>query len=167
MTEVFPQIGASINIREPIKSETTLVQIPKMLKKYCTMKYRVKIQWLQKMILQCHMGNTYGESIEIMKLYEKSVYEKAMLSSEEAGIKFIDLVSRLMTKWLQDSPLKNIAFKAIIEMLSRLLQRPLQKSKSKDHQRAWEGRMKLRESGELVLEQHQPSTKYQINLVVK
>ena len=45
------------------------------------------------------MGNIYGESIKIMKkLLEKSVYEKAILSSEEAGIKFIDLVSRLMTK---------------------------------------------------------------------
>ena len=114
------------------------------------------------------MGNIYGESIKIMKkLLEKSVYEKAILSSEEAGIKFIDLVSRLMTKRAARFAIENIAFKAIIEMLRRLLQRPLQKSKSKDHQRASERRMELWESGELVLEQHQTSTKYQINLVVK
>ena len=32
--EVFAQTGASVNRKERVKPETTLVQIPKMLKKY-------------------------------------------------------------------------------------------------------------------------------------
>ena len=33
-TEVFTQIGASVNIKERVKPETKLVQIPMMLKRY-------------------------------------------------------------------------------------------------------------------------------------
>ena len=44
VTEVSPQIGASINIEQHVKPEKTLVQIPKMLKKHWTLKHRVKIQ---------------------------------------------------------------------------------------------------------------------------
>ena len=44
VTEIFAQIRASVNIEERVKPETTLVQIPKMLKKYWTLKHRVKMQ---------------------------------------------------------------------------------------------------------------------------
>ena len=33
VTEVFTKIGASVNIKESVKPETTFAQIPKMLKK--------------------------------------------------------------------------------------------------------------------------------------
>ena len=44
VTEIFAQIRASVNIEERVKPETTLVQIQKMLKKYWTLKHRVKMQ---------------------------------------------------------------------------------------------------------------------------
>ena len=44
LTEGFAQIGASMYIEERVKLEITLVQIPKMLKKYLKLKHRVKIQ---------------------------------------------------------------------------------------------------------------------------
>ena len=55
-----------------------------------------------------------------------------------------------MSEWLHDSPLKDIAFKAIMVMPSLLLQKPSQKSKSKDHLRALERRLELWESGEVM-----------------
>ena len=44
VTEVFAQIEASANIKEHFKLETTLVEIPLMLKKHRSLKNRVKIQ---------------------------------------------------------------------------------------------------------------------------
>ena len=64
-----------------------------------------------------------------------------LLPSGKAGIKFIDEDSRLMTEWLQYSPLKDIVFKAIIEMLNLLFQKLSQKSQSKDHLSASEREM--------------------------
>ena len=55
-----------------------------------------------------------------------------------------------MKQWQQDSPLKDIALKAIMVMPSLLLQKPYQKSKSKDNLSALERRMELWEWGELM-----------------
>ena len=55
-----------------------------------------------------------------------------LLPSGKAGRKFIGEISRLMSEWLHDLPLKDIVFKAIMVMPSLLLQNPSQKSKSKD-----------------------------------
>ena len=68
----------------------------------------------------------------------------------ESGRKFIGEVSRLMSEWLHDSPLKDIVFKTIMVMPSLLLQKPSQKSKSKDHLRVLERRLELWESGEVM-----------------
>ena len=68
----------------------------------------------------------------------------------KTGKKFIGEVSGLMSEWLHDSPLKDIAFKAIMVMPSLLLQKPSQNSKSKDHLRALERRLELWESGEVM-----------------
>ena len=65
------------------------------------------------------------------------------LPSGQAGKSFIDKISRLMSKWIHESPLKDIAFKAIMVMLGLLLQKPSRKSKSKDHLKSLENRMKL------------------------
>ena len=114
------------------------------------------------------MGNIYGESIKIMKkLLEKSVYEKAILSSEEAGIKFIDLVSRLMTKRAARFAIEKYCVQSNNRNVKTTTTKTFAKIKIKGSPKASERRMELWESGELVLEQHQTSTKYQINLVVK
>ena len=55
-----------------------------------------------------------------------------------------------MNERLQDLPLQDIAFKAIMVMPNLLLQKPSQKSKLKDHLSALERRMELWESVEPV-----------------
>ena len=89
----------------------------------------------------------------LSQVYETVVFWRKnllLLPSGKAGKKFIGEVSRLMSEWLHDSPLKDIAFKAIMVMPSLLLQKPSQKSKSKDHLRALERRLELWESGEVM-----------------
>ena len=90
---------------------------------------------------------------ELITSYETVVFWRKnlfLIPSGKAGWKFIGEVLRLMSEWLQDSPLKDIAFKAIMVMSSLLLQKPSQKSKSKDHLRALERRLELWESGEVM-----------------
>ena len=54
-----------------------------------------------------------------------------------------------MKEWIHELPLKDIAFKAIIVMSSLLLQKPSQKSKSKDRLKSWENQMELRHAREM------------------
>ena len=59
--------------------------------------------------------------------YEKVVHWKKnlfLLPSGQAGKSFIDGISRLMDEWIHESPLKDIAFKAIMVMRDLLLQKP-------------------------------------------
>ena len=89
----------------------------------------------------------------LSQVYETVVFWRKnlfLLPSGKAGEKFIGEVSRLMSEWLHDSPLKDIAFKAIMVMSSLLLQKSSQKSKSKDHLTALERRLELWESGEVM-----------------
>ena len=55
-----------------------------------------------------------------------------------------------MNEWIHQLPLKVIAFKAITVMPSLLLQKPSRKSKSKDHLKALESRLKLWHTGEIM-----------------
>ena len=85
--------------------------------------------------------------------YEKIVYWKKnlfLLPSGQAGKSFIDEMSRLINEWIRESPLKDIAFKAIMVMPGLLLQKPSRKSKSKDHLTSLENRMKLWHAGEIT-----------------
>ena len=91
--------------------------------------------------------NNLSQVYEIVVFWRKNLFQ---LPSGKAGKKFIGEVSRLMSERLHDSPLKDIAFKAIMVMPSLLLQKPSQKSKSKDHLRALEQRLELWESGEVI-----------------
>ena len=59
-------------------------------------------------------------------------------------------MSRVMNEWLHESPLKDMAPKAIMVMLGLRLQKPSQKSKSKDHLKSLENRMKLSHTGEIM-----------------
>ena len=65
------------------------------------------------------------------------------------GEKNIDEVTRLLKLWIQDSPLKSIALKAIHVMPALLLQKPSKNSKSKDHLVSLERRLKLWEEGDI------------------
>ena len=89
----------------------------------------------------------------LSQAYETTVFWRKnlfLLPSGKAGREFIGEFSRLMSEWLHDSPLKDIAFKAIMVMLTLLLQKPSQKSKLKDHFRVLEPRLELWESGEVM-----------------
>ena len=55
-----------------------------------------------------------------------------------------------MNEWIHQLPLKVIAFKAITVMPSLLLQKPSRKSKSKDHLKSLESRLKLWHTGEIM-----------------
>ena len=55
-----------------------------------------------------------------------------MLPSGRAAKQFIEETTKLMNEWSHDSPLKDIAFKAMI-MPSIQLQKPSQKLKSREH----------------------------------
>ena len=104
----------------------------------------------------------------LSQVYETVVFWRKnlfLLPSGKAGRKFVGEVSRLMGEWLLDSPLKDIAFKAIMVMPSLLLQKPSQKSKSKDHLRALERRLVLWEPEE-VMELLKESDAIQKNLKV-
>ena len=68
--------------------------------------------------------------------YEKVVFWRQnlfMLPSGKAGKKYINENIRLLNALVEDSPLKEIAFKVIAVMPALLLQKPCKKSKSKDH----------------------------------
>ena len=79
-------------------------------------------------------------------VYEKIVYWEnnlLMLPSGSAGKQFIEETTKLMNEWLYGSPLKDTAFKAILIMPRLLLQKPSQKSKSREHLKALERCMDL------------------------
>ena len=63
-----------------------------------------------------------------------------------------------MNEWLHDSPLKSIAFKAIMIMPSILLQKPSKNSKAKDHSIALHRRMELWNSGNMIELLHEAET---------
>ena len=77
----------------------------------------------------------------VSTVYEQIVYCKKnlfLLPSRKAGKQYIDETTKLMNKWLQESPLKDVAFKAVMIMPNLLLQKPSKNSKAKDHLKALE-----------------------------
>ena len=63
-----------------------------------------------------------------------SIRKKIFLEKKQ----FKDKTTRLMNEWLHNLIIKDIAFKAIMTILSLLLQTPWQKSKSRNHLEALE-----------------------------
>ena len=115
----------------------------------------IEIQDISTPSLQYKWGNYQDYLFErnLSLAYEKIVYWKKnlfLLPSGQAGKSFIDEMSRLMNEWIRESPLKDIAFKAIMVMPGLLLQKPSRKSKSKDHLTSLENRMKLWHAGEIM-----------------
>ena len=70
-----------------------------------------------------------------------------MVPTGATGKKFIDEISRLLNLWTNNTPLKNIALKAIHFMPPLLLQKPSKTLKAKDHLKALERRLRLWEEG--------------------
>ena len=109
----------------------------------------------------CYKWGQYPDYIierKISAIYEKIVHWRKnlfMLPRGNAGKRYIDEITRLMGAWINDSPMKNIVFKAIMVMPNLLLQKPSKQSKAKDHLNALDRRINLWISGdleELVLE---------------
>lgn len=89
----------------------------------------------------------------VSAVYEQIVHWKKnlfLLPSGKAGKQYIDETTRLMNEWLQESPMKDIAFKAIMIMPNLLLQKPSKNSKAKDHLKALERRLQSWTSGDLL-----------------
>ena len=72
-----------------------------------------------------------------------------LLPSGKAGKQCIDETTKLMNEWLQELPLKDITFKAIM-IMPNLLQKPSKNSKAKDHLIALERRLESWISGDLL-----------------
>ena len=68
----------------------------------------------------------------------------------KSGRCFIDETTRLIDVWVRGSPLKNITLKAVMIMPSRLLLKPRKGTKTKDHTKALERRLKLWTDGHLA-----------------
>ena len=73
-----------------------------------------------------------------------------MAPSGRGGKKFIKEITRLVNLWPEDSPLENIALKAIYVMPALLLRKPNKSSKAKDHVVVLERRLELRENGNII-----------------
>ena len=72
-----------------------------------------------------------------------------MLPTGAAAKKYIAETTKLMNGWTNNSPLKDMAFKAIHIMPSLFLQKPSRTSKAKDHLKALERRIDLWSNGNI------------------
>ena len=90
---------------------------------------------------------------DTQQVYDKMVYwQKNMfiVPSGGGGKKFIKEITRLINLWTDDSPLENIALKAIHVLPALLLQKSIKNSKAKDHATALERRLELWENGNII-----------------
>ena len=88
----------------------------------------------------------------ICDAYEKIVFWRKnifMLPTGSIGKKYVLETTKLLNAWTSNSPMKDIAFKAIHIMPSLLLQKPSKTSKAKDHTKAFERRMELWWNGDI------------------
>ena len=114
------------------------------------------------------LGNVLLENVHgtVFKKDLKDAYEKIahckrnlfIMPSGAAGEKYIEEITRLLKLWIQDLPLKSIAFKAIHVMPALLLQKPSKNSKSKDKLVSLERRLKLWEEGNISNLAHERET---------
>ena len=89
----------------------------------------------------------------VSTVYKQVVYWKKslfFLPSGKGGKQDIDETTKLMNEWLQELPLKDIAFKAIMIMTNLLLQKPAKNSKAEDNLKALERRLESWISDDLL-----------------
>ena len=108
-------------------------------------------------------GNVSSCDIELLinDIYNKVVYWKKnvfKVPSGASGKRYIREVTRLISSWTSDSPLKQIPIKANMIMPSLLLQKPNKNSKAKDHAAALERRLKFWNEGNLDELYHEANT---------
>ena len=84
--------------------------------------------------------NNVHRAYDVIVYWRKNLF---LLPTGKFGKAYIDENTRLMNAWVEDSPLKNIAFKAIMIMPCLLLQKPFKNSKSKDHKAALQRRLRF------------------------
>ena len=85
-------------------------------------------------------------------VYDKVVFWRKnifLLPSGRFGKLYIEETTRLINSWTHNSPLQDVAVKAIMVMPNLLLQKPSRNLKSKDHLEALERRLHLWKEGEL------------------
>ena len=87
------------------------------------------------------------DAYEGIDFWRKNIF---MLPTGAAGKRYINHITQLLYEWVNDSPLKDIALMAIHVMLDILLQKPSKNSKSVDHRKALERRLKLWEDGNVM-----------------
>ena len=82
---------------------------------------------------------------ELNNANEKTDYSRKnlfFLPKGAAGKSFINEMTWMINAWVYDTPIKDIALKALHVMLALLLQKPSKNSKSKDHLTSLERRLK-------------------------
>ena len=89
---------------------------------------------------------------ELNNVYEKIVYSRKnlfLLPTRAAEKSFINEMTQIINAWVYDTPIKNIALKALHIMPALLLQRPSKNPNSKDHLKSLEGRFEIWKEGNL------------------
>ncbi|XP_057308911.1 uncharacterized protein LOC130647166 [Hydractinia symbiolongicarpus] len=100
-----------------------------------------------------YWGNERGTDAidQINSCYKKIVFWRRnlfMLSNGATGKNFLREVTRLLNSWVENSPIKCIALKAMHVMPALLLQKPSKNSKSKDHVNALQRRLEWWNKGD-------------------
>ena len=72
------------------------------------------------------------------------------LPTGKTGKLFMDELAKLFNAWTDDSPLNEMAIKAVMIIPSLLLQKPSKKSKSRDNLEALEQKMEPWQPGDLL-----------------
>ena len=72
-----------------------------------------------------------------------------LLPTGAAGKSFINKMMRMINAWVYDTPIKDIALKALHAMAALLLQKPSKNSKSKDHLKLLERRFEIWKEGNI------------------
>ena len=99
--------------------------------------------------------NPLNEVYERIVFWRKNLF---LLPSGSSGKRFIRETTRLINSWIDATPVKEIAFKAIMMMPALLLQKPSRTSKSKDNTAALLRRLDLWERGHLFQLLHEGET---------
>ena len=77
---------------------------------------------------------------DVVVFWRKNIF---LLPSGKSRKQYIEETTRLINSWIHNSPLQDVAFKAIMVMPNLLLHKPARNSKSKDHLEALNRRLNL------------------------
>ena len=72
-----------------------------------------------------------------------------LLPTGAAGKSFINKMMRMINAWVYDTPIKDIALKALHVMAALLLQKPSKNSKSKDYLKLLDRRFEIWKEGNI------------------